>query len=127
MKKLPHLTFILVAVVAVMTIAPQARAQAGQATEATEIENPDVVLQVKGMVCKMCAYSMEKQLKKNEAVHEVQVLLDEQQVRLTFHDGKTVSEEALREAVLNAGFEVLKVTFVEKADRGAGHGGPGSF
>ena len=123
MKQLPLLTSILVALVAVMTLAPQARAQAEQAAE---VENPDVVMQVKGLACEMCAYSMEKQLKKNEAVHEVQVLLDEQQVRLTLHEGKTVAEEALRDAVLDAGFEVLKVTFVEKTDRGEGHGRPRS-
>lgn len=124
MKQLPLLTSILVALVTVMTLAPQARAQAEQASE---VENPDVVLQVKGMVCEMCAYSMEKQLKKNEAVHEVQVLLDEQQVRLTLHEGKTISEKALREALLDAGFEVVEVTFVEKTDHGENHGMPRAF
>ena len=102
---------LFVAVLMTAALAPQARAQDEQATE---VKNPDVVLQVKGMVCDFCALNMEKQLKEIEAVNKVQVKLDEQKVLLTLYDDQTVTEDALREAVTNAGFTTEGVTFTKK-------------
>lgn len=71
----------------------------------------DVVLHVQGMSCQLCARSMTNQLKKIDAVEEVQVLLDEQRVLVTLKTQEAVTEKALREAVTNAGFETRKVDF----------------
>lgn len=93
-----------------VTVWPQAEAQPQQEALTGE---PDVVLHVEGMGCQMCARSMARQLKKLDAVEEVQVLLDEQKVLLTLKEGKTVKEEALRGAVTNAGFNTRKVDFAK--------------
>ena len=111
MKYQTLIASLFVAVLMTAALAPQARAQDEQATE---VKNPDVVLQVKGMVCEFCALNMEKQLKEIEAVNKVQVKLDEQKVLLTLHDDQTVTEDALREAVTNAGFTTEEVTFTKK-------------
>ena len=111
MKYQTLIASLFVAVLMTAALPPQARAQDEQATE---VKNPDVVLQVKGMVCEFCALNMEKQLKEIEAVNKVQVKLDEQKVLLTLHDDQTVTEDALREAVTNAGFTTEGVTFTKK-------------
>ena len=102
---------LFVSVLMTAALAPEARAQDKQATELT---NPDVILQVKGMVCDLCAHNIEKQLKRIDGVDNVQVMLDEQKVLLTLHDDQTVTEDALREAVKDCGFTTEEVTFTKK-------------
>lgn len=74
-------------------------------------EPPDVVVTVKGMVCDNCAYSVEKRVGKLESVETVDVRLDEQEVRIGLIPGKTIQEEALREAILDAGFQPVEVRY----------------
>ena len=73
-----------------MTIA-LGREVSAQDRFAPEVENPDVIVQVKGMTCEMCAFSMEKHLMKIDAVSNVQVLLDEQKVLLTLNEYETAT------------------------------------
>ena len=115
MKRISSIcTCIVLGLFMIAAVSPQARAQNA------EIESPDAVLHVKGMACQMCARSMANQMKKLEAVDEVQVLLgDDQKVLLTLKDGATASEEALREAVTNAGLSFVSAEF-RSAEKGAG-------
>lgn len=102
---------LFVSVLMTAALAPETGAQDKQDTEVT---NPDVILQVNGLVCDLCSLNMEKHLKRIDAVDNVQVKLDEQKVLLTPHDDQTVTEDALREAVANAGFNTEEVTFTKK-------------
>ena len=111
MKYRTLIVSLFVSVLMTAALAPEARAQDKQDTEVT---NPDVILQVNGLVCDLCSLNMEKHLKRIDAVDNVQVKLDEQKVLLTLHDDQTVTEDALREAVTNAGFNTEEVTFTKK-------------
>lgn len=114
MKYRTPIISLLTAFLMTIALVPQTSAQDRQATE---VKNPDVILQVKGMTCEFCAYNMEKHLMKIDAVSNVQVMLDEQKVLLSLHDDQTVTEDALREAVQNAvtdaGFTMEGVTFTK--------------
>ena len=111
MKYLTPIVSLFVAVLMMAALAPEANAQD---TQATEVKDPDIILQVKGMVCELCVYNMEKHLKGIDAVNNVQVKLDEQKVFLTLHDDQTATEDALRKAVTSAGFTTEGVTFTKK-------------
>lgn|SRR5690554_6191001 len=112
-------TLLLLALLALTALAPQARAQdhaqhQAHQSEATPVDDPDVVVHVEGLACQMCARSLTNELKKLDAIEDVEVLLeDDQRVLLTLRDGTTVQEEALREAVTNAGFSTRSVEFAE--------------
>lgn len=109
----------LLALSMIAAVSPQARAQK---VKQSELKNPDVVLHVKGMACRMCARSMTNALEKLDAVDEVQVLLEEdQKVLLALKEGATVSEEALREAVTNAGFSFISAEFRPEEQSNGAH------
>ena len=108
------LSSLLAALLLAAAWLPEARAQADP-----EPKSPlhDAIVYVQGMACENCARWMKTKLSKFEAVERAQVLLDEQKVLLNFKEGQTVTEEALREAVENAGYKFRKVVFAaEKAD-----------
>jgi copper chaperone len=77
------------------------------------IDNPNVVVHVKGMMCDNCVRKMSKALKNIEGVKKVQVLMEEdQRVLLALADGSTIDEEVLRTAVTDAGFSTREVVYV---------------
>ncbi len=63
-------------------------------------------LQVNGMSCPFCAFGIEKKLRRVEGVQEVEVLLDEGKVRLTFRANNAATLGALEDAVAGAGFKL---------------------
>jgi copper chaperone CopZ len=111
---------LLLALLMMASLAAEARAQAEHETHRSEVaaEQPDVVVHVKGLACGLCARSVTNELTKLDAVDEVQVLLEEdQRVLLTLKEHQTVTEEALREAVANAGFTTREVVFADDEAR----------
>lgn len=103
---------VLVALFAAMALAPQARAQ-----DDKRIEDPDIIIEVDGIACPFCAYGIEKRLKKIDGVAELSVLLEEGRIQLRLDEGATVSEERLREAVTEAGFDARSIVFVNEDAR----------
>ena len=103
---------VLVALFAAMALAPQARAQ-----DDMRIEDPDIIIEVDGIGCPFCAYGIEKRLKKIDGVAELSVLLEEGMIQLRLDEGATVSEERLREAVAEAGFDARSIVFVNEEAR----------
>ncbi len=104
--------FLLLALFATAILASPARAQADK-----QIDKPDITLEVGGLACPFCAYGIEKRLKKIEGLAEVSVLLEEGTVELKMKDGATVSEDRLKKAVKEAGFEVKQIVFVNEKVR----------
>lgn len=102
----------LVALFATMALAQQASAQDDKL-----IEDPDIIIEVDGIACPFCAYGIEKRLKRIDGVAELSVLLEEGRVQLKMDEGATVSEERLREAVAEAGFEARSIVFVNEEVR----------
>ncbi len=64
---------------------------------------------VKGMVCSFCAQGITKKMKARPEVEAVNVLLGEQKVYLTIKDGQSLSEEAIRKILKEAGYGVEKI------------------
>ncbi len=63
-------------------------------------------LSVNGLTCPFCAFGIEKKLRAVDGVLEVDVLLDEGEVRLTLATGNTATIGAFERAVERAGFEI---------------------
>ena len=63
-------------------------------------------LRVNGMTCPFCAFGIEKKLRALEGVEEVDVLLDEGEIRLTLATGNSCTVAAFEKAVDQAGFEL---------------------
>ena len=61
-------------------------------------------LAVDGLACPFCAYGIEKRLSAIEGVESVETDVKSGQVVVTLVEGKTLSEEAARQAIKDAGF-----------------------
>ena len=61
-------------------------------------------LAVDGLACPFCAYGIEKRLSAIEGVESVETDVKSGQVVVSLAEGKTLSEEAARQAVEDAGF-----------------------
>ena len=109
---------VLFALFATMALTQQASAQDDKL-----IEDPDIIIEVDGIACPFCAYGIEKRLRKIDGVAELSVLLEEGRIQLRLDERATVSEERLREAVTEAGFEARSIVFVnEEAQASSGAG-----
>jgi len=100
---------MLLALLSMMALVPSARAQADK-----QLDRPDITIEVGGLACPFCAYGIEKRLRKVEGLAAVSVLLEEGTVQLKMKDGATVSEERLKKAVTEAGFEAKQIVFVNE-------------
>ncbi|MBD2231477.1 heavy-metal-associated domain-containing protein [Phormidium tenue] len=69
----------------------------------------EVTVTVKGMVCSFCAQGIKKTFGKLESVENVEVDLDKKFVKLDLKDGATLSDETIKEAINDAGYEVEKM------------------
>lgn len=81
------------------------------------IEDPDIVIEVDGLACPFCAYGIEKKLKKIAGVEKLAVHLEAGKVEIKLKEGARVSEERLKEAIADAGFEARTITFVNEQAR----------
>ncbi len=66
--------------------------------------NNQYTLGVDGLACPFCAYGIEKKLSAIEGVESIETDVKSGQVVVTVAAGKTLSEEAARQAVEDAGF-----------------------
>ncbi len=94
------LAFTLFAIA--LLLAPQSEAQSSDLL-------PDVTVGVDGLTCPFCAYGIEKKMLEIEGVSEVAIQLDAGTVELWLNAGAVVSENRIREAVDQAGFEVRDI------------------
>ena len=69
----------------------------------------EITITVKGMVCSFCAQGIKRTFKQNENVRDIQVDLDKKLVHIETKDGTTISDEALRQAITDSGFDVVSI------------------
>ena len=67
------------------------------------------VVTVHGMVCAFCSNSLEKKLKKEDAVDQVKIDLTNKKVSILFKKGKSIEDKKLKEIVTASGFKFVKV------------------
>ncbi len=96
-----------------------AHALYAQDSEKTQkrLENPDITIQVKGLACPFCAYGLEKKLQKLDGVKQVYIGLDEGIAQIRLEKEKTVSDDAVKKAVRDAGFTPEKITVTSKKNK----------
>lgn len=68
-----------------------------------------IKVEVDGLSCPFCAYGLEKKLKNMEGVVKIEIDVENAFVLLTLEEGKTLSEELIREKVKDAGFTAQEI------------------
>ena len=82
------------------------------AQESSPPDSPQqIIVRVDGASCPFCAFGLEKRLSRIEGVADVKLEMKAGKVIVTLEKGVTVSEQALREAVDEAGFTPREITF----------------
>ena len=61
-------------------------------------------IDINGMTCPFCVYSLEKELGKLSEVKQVLISLKSNKARLTLKAGASIDTETLQKVVLNAGY-----------------------
>ncbi|MBT8102044.1 MAG: heavy-metal-associated domain-containing protein [Woeseia sp.] len=75
-----------------------------------------VVIAVSGLACPFCAYGLEKNLKKLADVDSATVDLAASTVRISIKPGQNADLDAIREAIVNAGFTPGEVRAPEEEE-----------
>ena len=70
-----------------------------------------IIVRVDGASCPFCAFGLEKRLGHLEGVTEVKIEMKAGKAIVTVKEGATVSEQALRQAVEEAGFTPREIIF----------------
>jgi len=73
-------------------------------------------IDINGMTCPFCVYSLEKELGKLSEVKQVLISLKSNKARLILKEGAHVDTDTLREVVLTAGFTPGEVRDVSEAN-----------
>ncbi|MGH7614399.1 MAG: heavy-metal-associated domain-containing protein [Gemmatimonadales bacterium] len=81
----------------------------GHAQAPAPLPGDSLRLTVDGMVCSLCAYGVERRLKKLDHVQHVQVELDSGLVVLVLEPGAALADSALAREVRKAGFALRHV------------------
>lgn len=78
------------------------------------VEHPDVTIGVEGLACPICAYGLEKSLKKIDTVQAVSIHIKDGEVRMKLRDGAAIVEGDIRKAVVDAGFTLTTIAYRDK-------------
>lgn len=83
-------------------------AEGGETTVHAEVpvSSGDVHVSANGLVCDFCARALEKVFGKEEAVKAIDVNLDTKIITVNFNEGKTLSDERIKELITDAGYNV---------------------
>ena len=77
-----------------------------------------VIVRVDGASCPFGAFGLEKRIGRIEGVQDVKMELKAGKAIVTLKEGATVSEDALRQAVKEAGFTAREITFLLESNSG---------
>lgn len=70
-------------------------------------------VQIDGMTCSSCVKSITSKLKEHPEVADVSIDLKKGQGKITLHSNKTLSEEQIKKSIVDAGYEVTKITVLK--------------
>ncbi len=73
-------------------------------------------IDINGMTCPFCVYSLERELGKLSEVKQVLISLKLNKARLTLKEGTHIDSDTLREVVLTAGFTPGEVRDVSEGN-----------
>jgi len=103
-----HVVFTLIFMVAIIG----GQGHSLRAQPATSLDSSkQIIVRVDGASCPFCAFGLEKRLGKIKGVNDVKLEMKEGKVIVTLDKGASVSEEALREAVDQAGFTPREIMY----------------
>ena len=68
-----------------------------------------VTVDVNGLVCDFCARAIDKVFRKQEAVEDVSVNLDEGVITVDLKEGQAIGDETLTQMVTDAGYNVSEI------------------
>jgi copper chaperone CopZ len=74
-----------------------------------------IEMTVNGLVCGFCAQGIEKTLRKNPATEDVLVSLENRLVAVATKAGTDISDDVLRQALTDAGYDVKAITRSERS------------
>ena len=74
-----------------------------------------IEMTVNGLVCGFCAQGIEKTLRKNAATADVLVSLENRLVAIATKPGTDISDETLRTALKDAGYDVKVIARTERS------------
>lgn len=108
MKKLFFTLFLL------MSFSALSKAKSSDNPSTSENTNNEItkyskIITVHGMVCAFCANSLEKKFKKEEAVDQIKVDLENKKISVLFKKGKLIKDEKLKEIISSSGFKVIEI------------------
>lgn len=69
----------------------------------------DINVQVKGMVCSMCAQGIQKKFSKRDEVKEIKVDLDKKIVFIQTKDDKDIPDADITKIITEAGYNVANI------------------
>jgi copper chaperone CopZ len=69
----------------------------------------EVKVEVKGMVCSMCAQGIQKKFKDVTAIEALDVDLDKKIVTLKIRDGESVPDSVIKKYITEAGYNVGRI------------------
>ena len=68
-----------------------------------------IEMEVNGLVCAFCAQGISKTLRANPATSDVLVSLEKKLVAVSTKEGQDISDDELKRALTNAGYEVKAI------------------
>ena len=79
-------------------------------TAVTEIaQGSEIVAHVNGMVCDFCAQAVNKVFKKEDAVEDVAVNLDDGTITISCKPGETLADERVEKLVKKSGYALVSI------------------
>ena len=76
---------------------------------------PTLKAEVNGMVCAFCAQGIEKKARALPQTKDVYVNLEKRLVAVELKDGQTLTEDALRALIKDAGYDIVKIDVVKQS------------
>ena len=73
-------------------------------------KNENILVDVDGLVCSFCAFSIEKKLGKNKKIKKVKVDLEQRKIRIRLNPGQKLSDQEIRGLVKDSGYNASKIT-----------------
>lgn len=83
----------------------QSPAEENQTQKEGKIQQNEITVSVKGMVCAFCAQGIEKKFLSQKEVEKVQVSLENKFVKLKFKEGQSLSKQTISNLLKDAGYE----------------------